>query len=65
MNVRFSKVTRCSTYVNVYQMQVRLNGKQLEEVNCFKYLWSQVAVDGGCVRDVVHRMNEVKKRREC
>ena len=24
----------------------------------FKYLGSQVAADGGCERDVVHRMNE-------
>ena len=28
------------------------------EVNCFKSLLSQVAADGGCERDVVHRMNE-------
>ena len=35
-----------------------LNGEPLEEVDCFKYLWSQVAADGGCERDVVHRMNE-------
>ena len=34
-----------------------LNGEPLEEVDCFKYLGSQVAVDGGCERDVVHRMN--------
>ena len=26
--------------------------------DCFKYLGSQVAADGGCERDVVHRMNE-------
>ena len=35
-----------------------LNGEQLEEVDCFKYLWSQVAAAGGCERDAVHRMNE-------
>ena len=35
-----------------------LNGELLEEENCFKYLGSQVAADGGCERDVVHRMNE-------
>ena len=35
-----------------------LNGEPLEEVECFKYLGSQVAADGGCERDVVHRMNE-------
>ena len=27
-------------------------------MDCFKYLGSQVAGDGGCERDVVHRMNE-------
>ena len=35
-------------------MHVMLNGKPLEEMDCFKYLASQVAADG----DVVHRMNE-------
>ena len=35
-----------------------LNGEPLEEVDCFKYLWSQVAANGGCERDVVHRMNQ-------
>ena len=41
MNVGRSKVTRCSRYVI-------LNGKPLEEVDCFKYLGAQVATDGGC-----------------
>ena len=27
-------------------------------MDCFKYLVSQVAADGGCERDVVHRINE-------
>ena len=35
-----------------------LNGEPSEEVDWFKYLESQVAADGGCERDVVHRMNE-------
>ena len=39
-------------------MHVILNGEPLEEVDCFKYLGSQVAADGGCERDVVHRINE-------
>ena len=30
----------------------------LEEVDCNKYLGSQVTADGGCERDEVHRMNE-------
>ena len=33
-----------------------LNSELSEEVDCLKYLWSQVAADGGCERDVVHRM---------
>ena len=39
-------------------MHVIPNGKQLEEVDCFKYLGSELAADRGCERDVVHRMNE-------
>ena len=27
-------------------------------MDCFKYLGSQVAADGGCARDVAHRMND-------
>ena len=37
---------------------MRLNAEPLEEVDCFKYLGSQVATDGGCERDAVYRMNE-------
>ena len=39
-------------------MQVILSGELLEEVDCFRYLGMQVAVDGGCESDVVHRMNQ-------
>ena len=53
-----SKVTRCSRYGNGDRMHVRLNGEPLEEVDCFKYLGSQVAADGGCEWDVVHRIND-------
>ena len=49
---------RCSRYGNGDRMHVILNGEPLEEVDCFKYLESQVAADGGCERDVVHKMNE-------
>ena len=58
VNVGKSKVKRCSRYGNGDRMHVILNGKPLKEVDCFKYLGPQVAVDGGCERDVVHRMNE-------
>ena len=57
-NVGKSKVMRCSRYGNGGQIHVIINGKPLEEVDCFKYLWSQVAADGVCERDVVHIMNE-------
>ena len=45
-------------------MHVILNGEPLDEVDCFKYLGSQVAADGGCEMDVVHRMNEGYRTRE-
>ena len=48
VNVGKSKVTRCSRYGNGDRMHVILNCEPLEEVECFKYLWSQVAADGGC-----------------
>ena len=58
VDVGKSKGRRCSRYGNGGRMHVILNGERLEEVECFKYLGSQVADDGGCERDVVHRMNE-------
>ena len=58
VNVDKSKVMRCSRYGNEHRMHVILNGEPLYEVDCFKYLGSQVAADGGCEMDVVHRMNE-------
>ena len=53
MNVSKSKVMRCSRYVNGSLMYARLNGDPFEEVDCFKFLGSQVAADGGCERDVI------------
>ena len=49
----FYEVMRCSRYGNGDQMIVILNGEPLEEVP-----GSKVAADGGCERDVEHRMNE-------
>ena len=48
VNVGKSEVMWCSRYGNGDRMHVILNGEPLEEVDCFKYLRSQVAVDGGC-----------------
>ena len=39
-------------------MYVKINGEPFEQDVCFKHLGSQVAADGGCERDMVHRMNE-------
>ena len=58
MDTGKSKVMRCSRYGNGGRMHVILNGEPSEEVDCFKYLWSQVAADGGCEIDVERRMNE-------
>ena len=57
VNVGMSKVMRCPRCGHG-RMNVVLNGEPLEETDCFKYLWSQVVTDGGCERDMVHRMNE-------
>ena len=54
VNVGKSKVMRCSRYGNGDRMHVILNGEPLEEVDCFKYLGSQVAANGGSERDLVH-----------
>ena len=40
-----SKVMRCSRYGNGGRIHVILNCEPLEEVDCFKYLGSQVAAD--------------------
>ena len=57
VNVGKSKVMRCSRYDNIDRMHVILYGEPLDEVDCLKYMGSQVGADGGCQRDVVHRMN--------
>ena len=55
-----SKVIRCLRYLNMGQMHVRLNGKLVEAVDCFKYLGLQMSLDGGCERDVINTMNKYK-----
>ena len=60
VNVGKSKVMRCSRHGSEDRMNVILNGEPLEEVDCFKYLGSQVAADGGCERDVLHRMRGIE-----
>ena len=45
VNVGNSKLMRCSRYGNGGRMHVILNDEPLKEVDCFKYLGSQVAAD--------------------
>ena len=45
VNIGKSNVMRCPRYGNVGRMHVRLNGELLEEIDCFTYMWSQVAAD--------------------
>ena len=61
VNVCKNKVMRCSRRVNVGRMHARLNGEPFEKVDCFQSLGSQMAADGICERDVVHRMNDEYK----
>ena len=56
VNVGKSNFTRCLWYANGGRKLVILNGEHLGEVDGFKYLGSKVEADGGCERDVIHRM---------
>ncbi len=56
-----SKVMRCMRLVDGRRMNVTPDGEVLEEVECFKYLGSRVAVDEGIAGEVKFRMNEVGK----
>ncbi len=47
MNESRIKVPKCTRRVDGRRITVALNGKLIEEVHCFKYLGSRVAVDGG------------------
>ena len=46
MALRSTSLVNASRYGNGDRMHVILNGEPLEEVDCFKYLGSQVAADG-------------------
>ena len=48
MNVGKSKVMRCSMYGNGGRMHSTPKDEPFEELDCFKYLGSQVAAAGGC-----------------
>ena len=48
VNVGKSSVMRCSRYRNEGRMHIILNSNPLQEVECLKYLGSQVKANGGC-----------------
>ncbi len=52
VNESKSKLMKYTRMVNGRGMNVALNGDLLEEVQCFKYLGSHVAVDGEMEREV-------------
>ncbi len=58
VNESKSKVMKCSRLVDGKRINVALKGVVFEEVECFKYLGSHVAVNGGIEGDVKFRMNE-------
>ncbi len=49
----------CKRMADGKRMNVILNGKLLEEVECFKYLGLHVPVDEGIDVEVKFKMNEV------
>ena len=61
VNVNKCKVLRCAREVQVGDMNIRLNGEVLEEVQMFKYLGSNVTAKGDLVDEVVYRINEGQK----
>ena len=61
VNVDKCKVLRCAREVQVGDMNIRLNGDVLEEVQMFKYLGSNVTAKGDVVDEVVYRINEGQK----
>ena len=51
-------------YVNGGRIYMILNGEPLEEVDCFKYVGSQVASDAGYRRDM-SRINRQERWKVC
>lgn len=59
VNESKSKLMNCTRMMDDKKMNLTINGKLFEEVNCFKYLKSYIAVDRG-TDEVKHRMNIAK-----
>ena len=61
VNIDKSKVLRCSKEGEIGNMDVRLNGENLEEVQCFRYLGVDVTADGLMETEILHRTGEGAK----
>ena len=61
VNVSKSKVMRCSRRVNNSRLNIAWEGENLEEVECFKYLGSNISANGKIEVEVKSRVNEVAK----
>ena len=61
VNVGKSKVMRCTRELGGRRLNIGLDGEQLEEVDCFKYLGSSIAANGRVESEVKARVNEVGK----
>ena len=48
MNTTSNAQNKRTAHASTLDINVRLNGEQLKEVDCFRYFGSQVAADGGC-----------------
>ena len=61
MNGNKRNVMKCTGVVGGRRMNVALKGELLEEVECFKYLRSDITVDGGIDIDGKSRITDVGK----
>ena len=61
VNVGKSKVMRIGRGQNENEMNVSLNNRRMEEVECYRYLGVDVSHDGKMNEEVSHRIGEARK----
>ena len=61
VNESKGKVMKYTRMVDCSRINFALNGKLLEEVECFKYLGSHIAIDGEVDEEVKFTMNKEGK----
>ena len=60
VNLGKSKVIRCARMAGA-RLNVKLNGEELEEVDCFKYLGSTISREGGEETEIKARVTAAGK----